>query len=437
MRFLDMITKKRDGGALSAGEIDFAVSGYTNGSVPDYQMAAFLMAVYFRGMTAAETSFLTSAMLRSGRTISLDSVRLPAIDKHSTGGVGDKVSLVLAPLAAACGIAVPMMSGRGLGHTGGTLDKLEAIPGYRTDLSEEEFLAALDSNGFAMIRASEEVAPADRLMYALRDATATVESIPLITASILSKKCAEGAAGFVFDVKCGSGAFMKTIGEARSLAHSLVSVARETGKKAVAVITDMSEPLGNAVGNSLEVEESVACLKGEGPADVMEVTIRLCGLMLVLAGVCASPEEGEALANTRIADGSAFARFVENVKYQGGDTGYVTGEKAFAKSRLEKRLVSRKSGYVAGIDAYSIGHAAVTLGAGRARKEDAVLPHAGILLAKKTGSRVLEGETLAFLYADDDRRLEESLLTADRAFVVSDSPPSPQRSKIMEETGER
>jgi pyrimidine-nucleoside phosphorylase len=433
MRCLDIIMKKRDGKRLSKEEIDALVAGYTNGSVPDYQMSAFLMAVFFRGMDAGETSLLTSAMLGSGKTIYLDSVRGIAIDKHSTGGVGDKVSLVLAPLAAACGLVVPMMSGRGLGHTGGTLDKLEAIPGYRTDLSEARFTRALRDIGFAMISASEEVAPADRLMYALRDVTATVESIPLITASILSKKCAEGASGFVFDVKCGSGAFMKSIADARSLAGSLVATSREMGRKAVAVITDMSEPLGFAVGNACEVEEAVACLTGKGPEDVMEVTIRLTAYMLLLGDVCATLDEAEELCMTKLGDGSAFAKFADNVEYQGGDPDFVTGKKRMKSSALEKPLYSPDDGYVAGIDAYSIGLAAVTLGAGRARKEDNVLPHAGIILRKKTGDAIHGGEELARLYADDDLALDRALALVRSAYSLSKAPTGRAGSKIIEE----
>jgi pyrimidine-nucleoside phosphorylase len=436
MRFLDIIIKKRDGERLTGEEIDALVSGYAAGEVPDYQMSAFLMAVFFRGMDAAETSLLTSAMLASGRTISPGTIPGPSIDKHSTGGVGDKVSLVLAPLAAACGLIVPMMSGRGLGHTGGTLDKLEAIPGYRTDLAEERFREALRTNGFAMIRASEEVAPADRLMYALRDVTATVESIPLITASILSKKCAEGASGFVFDVKCGSGAFMKNLPDARRLASSLILTAREMGRKATALITDMSEPLGYAVGNSCEVEESVACLSGKGPSDIMELTIRLASRMLTLGGVCTGAEDAQALCRKRLADGSAFARFVENVKFQGGDPAYITGEKKFAAAKYVKSFLSPADGYVGGIDAYLVGHAAVTLGAGRARKEDPVAPHAGIVLVKKTGDEVRKGEELAFLSSEDEEKIDQALPEALMAYTISESRVTPAGSKIIEEMDE-
>ncbi len=319
MRPVDLIIRKRDGGELGEQDIEFLVQGIARGEIPDYQVAAFLMAVVCRGMSDAETACLTRAMIRSGEVIDLSRVSGPLVDKHSTGGVGDKVSLPLAPLAAACGLRVPMMSGRSLGHTGGTLDKLESIPGYRTDLSPARFVEGVESIGFAMIGQSDTVVPADRRLYALRDVTGTVESVPLITASILSKKFAEGALALVFDVKTGSGAFMQTPEQARELAHSLVRAAGELGRRAAALITDMDQPLGRTVGNFLEVEEAVGCLQGRGPADLEALTLRLAGWMLVLGGLCPDADAGERIARVRLTDGSAWRRFLANVEFQGGD----------------------------------------------------------------------------------------------------------------------
>jgi len=306
MRMTDLIIKKRSGEHLSKGEIEFLVTGYVSGEIPPYQISAWLMAVYFQGMSFEETGYLTRAMINSGKVFDLSSLAGPLVDKHSTGGVGDKVSLILAPLAAACGVQVPMMSGRALGHTGGTLDKLDSIPGYQSVIPEDLFRRGLIETGFAMTGQSKDVVPADRLMYALRDVTGTVESVPLITASIMSKKFAEGAQSLVFDVKCGSGAFMKTAEEAEKLAVSLVETGRSLDRKIVAVITAMDEPLGRKVGNFLEVEESLACLRGEGPEDLMEVTLRLTAWMVVAGGILPTVEEALDLCRARLADGSAL-----------------------------------------------------------------------------------------------------------------------------------
>ena len=432
MRPVDLIVKKREGGAFSAAEIEFLVDGFARGEIPDYQFSALLMAIVLKGMTPEETAALTQAMIRSGEVLDLSGVPGPLVDKHSTGGVGDKVSLVLAPLAAACGLRVPMMSGRSLGHTGGTLDKLESIPGYRTDLSPERFARGLREVGFAMIGQSETVVPADRRMYALRDVTGTVESIPLITASIMSKKFAEGAEALVFDVKCGSGAFMKRREEARSLALSLAHAGAELGRKVVSVISDMDQPLGRAVGNFLEVEESAACLQGKGPPDVMELTLRLAGWMLVLGEKCADPAEGESLARARIADGSAWRTFLRNVEFQGGDAECLSEPRKAPRARLSRALAAREDGFVERIDAYDVGAASVILGAGRARTEDRVLPAVGIILLAAQGDPVTRGGEIAVVHGEEESRVEEALRILGTAYRLS-----PRRSlpgpRVLEE----
>ena len=368
MRAVDIIIKKRNGNILGKDEIRFIINGLVRGEVPDYQLSALLMAIFFKGMTKKETSILTQVMKDSGDVIDLSGLEGVKIDKHSTGGVGDKVSLILAPLVASCGVKVPMMAGRGLGHTGGTLDKCEAIPGYSVSLTPGEFLEALIKVGYAIIGQSETVVPADRMMYALRDVTGTVESIPLITASILSKKCAEGADGFVFDVKTGSGAFMKDIESASALAASLSETGRELGKKVNCVITDMDEPLGYAIGNLLEVEEVTDCLKGNGPADVMEVTYYLASRMLLLAGVCRDLEQAKSLLEKQISSGAAWRKFIENGLYQGADESFFEDIAGWPISAYCVPLKSLSSGYIQRIDAYKVGIAACLLGAGRTHK---------------------------------------------------------------------
>jgi pyrimidine-nucleoside phosphorylase len=424
--------KKRDGESLGPGEISFLIQGYVGGEVADYQMASLAMAIFFRGMSFEETGYLTRAMIDSGQTIDLSSVPGPLIDKHSTGGVGDKVSLVLAPLAAACGCVVPMMSGRALGHTGGTLDKLEAIPGYRTDLSEKRFAEILKECGFAMTGQSDRVVPADRLLYALRDVTGTVESVPLITASIMSKKFAEGAEALVFDVKCGSGAFMKTLEQARELAVSLVRTGASLGRRIRAVISDMDQPLGRTAGNFLEVRESVDVLKGGGPRDLVDLTVRLTAHMLILAGLSADVEAAEGLSRRRLAEGAAWERFLANVKAQGGDVRSVEDPGRGPRAETVVSVAARREGCVHRLDAYSIGLAAGLLGAGRARKEDAVSPEAGIELVKVQGDAVSEGEELCRLHLGRGGNLEEARTLAEQAYELSSEPPTP-RNLIMEE----
>jgi pyrimidine-nucleoside phosphorylase len=432
LRPVDLIIRKRDGGELGEEEIDFLVAGIARGDIPDYQAAAFLMAVVCRGMSDAETALLTRAMIRSGEVIDLSRIAGPLVDKHSTGGVGDKVSLPLAPLAAACGLRVPMMSGRSLGHTGGTLDKLESIPGYRTDLTTARFVEGVERIGFAMIGQSDAVVPADRRLYALRDVTGTVESVPLITASILSKKFAEGATALVFDVKTGSGAFMQRPEQARELAVSLVRAAAGLGRRAAALITDMDQPLGRTVGNFLEVEEAVGCLQGRGPADLEALTLRLAGWMLTLGGLCPDPDEGERIARSRLADGSAWRRFLANVEFQGGDVQTLLDPRRSPRARLGRAVATPAEGFVLRVDARALGMAGVVLGAGRSRKEDRVLPGVGVTLLKVAGDSVRANDELAMVHADDEARLEEARRLVAGAYAIGDEPP-PDRPLVIEE----
>jgi len=432
VRAVDLIMKKRDSGSLEGEEIDFLVQGFSRGEIPDYQMSALLMAIVLRGMNAQETARLTEAMIRSGDVLDLSGVPGPLVDKHSTGGVGDKISLILAPVAAACGIRVPMMSGRSLGHTGGTLDKLESIPGYRTDLSPERFRQGLSKIGFAMIGQSQRIVPADRRMYALRDVTGTVESVPLITASIMSKKFAEGAEALVFDVKCGSGAFMKNREQARELAESLVSTGRRLGRKVVAVITDMDQPLGRAVGNFIEVEESIDCLHGRGPADIVELTCRLVGWMLVLAGKAPSPADGQSQAARRLSDGTAWNLFLQNVEFQGGRTDCVLNPEKGPHAPIVRPLLASSSGTVNRIDAFQVGLASVVLGAGRSRKEDVVLPGVGIMIRKSTGEAVTESDELCLVKGESETQVQEALRVLARAWELAEREPQ-KRPMVLEE----
>ena len=434
MRPVDLIIRKRDGGELGEEEIEFLVAGIARGDIPDYQAAAFLMAVVCRGMSDVETAFLTRAMIRSGEVIDLSRIAGPLVDKHSTGGVGDKVSLPLAPLAAACGLRVPMMSGRSLGHTGGTLDKLESIPGYRTDLPTARFVEGIERIGFAMIGQSDAVVPADRRLYALRDVTGTVESVPLITASILSKKFAEGASALVFDVKTGSGAFMQRTEQARELAVSLVRAAAGLGRRAAALITDMDQPLGMKIGNFLEVEESIDCLQGRGPDDIVDLSCRLTGWMLALGGLAADAADGERLARKKLADGSAWERFVRNVRFQGGDVSCVEDPRKGPHAAIVKPVEAAKAGFVQRIDAYAIGVASVILGAGRSKKEDVALPGAGIVLERKAGDPVSRGDVLCRVHAESEDKAAEACALAGSAFQLGETRLSPAPLIIEEIT---
>jgi pyrimidine-nucleoside phosphorylase/thymidine phosphorylase len=423
MRAVEVLKRKREGEVLSREEIAFLVNGYTSGAIPDYQISAFLMAVCLRGMTAEETVALTETMLRSGAVLDFSAVPGPKIDKHSTGGVGDKTSLVIAPLAAAAGVIVPMISGRGLGHTGGTLDKLEAIPGFDVRLDEKRFYRVVSEIGFAMAGQTEAIAPADRKLYSIRDVTATVESFPLITASILSKKLAEGIGGLVLDVKVGSGAFMKTREDAETLARSMLSTAARMKTKAVALLTDMSQPLGTHVGNALEVEESLALLRGEGPDDLKRLCLRLTAHMLVLGGVAPSIEEGERRAERELHSGRGLEKFLDMVRAQGGDPRVADGN-VLPRAREKRAVPAPRSGFVSSIDAEILGTAAMVLGAGRERVEDAIDPAAGLIVEKKLGHRVEKGEPLVTLHYNDSSRLSEAEERVLGAYLLAETPPA-------------
>ena len=423
MRAVDVIVGKRGGAELTHEEIAFMVKGYVDGTIPEYQISSWLMAIFFRGMTPRETADLTELMLHSGKTMDLSGIDGPFVDKHSTGGVGDKVSLILAPIVAACGIKVPMMSGRALGHTGGTLDKLESIPGYRTGLSEAEFRDFISRDGFAMTGQTKEIVPADKKLYALRDVTGTVESIPLITASILSKKVAEGAEALVFDVKTGPGAFMKTVEDSEALARSLVSTGRAMGKRIVGVITDMSEPLGNMVGNFFEMEESLDCLEGKGPADLMEVTLRLSAWMLVAGGKAKTVEEGIAKCEAALASGRPRELFLANLERQGGDLAKFLELRGRYRSAYSYELKAPNSGYIRGIDAYKIGIAGVYLGVGRDKTSDPVFPDVGFIFKRKVGDEVAKGELIATVFGKDAASLEASRSIVEESIDIGPDKP--------------
>jgi pyrimidine-nucleoside phosphorylase len=423
MNPVDLIRRKRDGGELSRKEIEFLVMGFVRGSVQAYHMAAFLMAVCFQGMNQAETAALTDVMLASGDTIDLSDIPGPKVDKHSTGGVGDKVSLILAPMVAACGVRVPMISGRGLGHTGGTLDKLESIPGFRTSLSVEEYRNIVRDIGVVMMGQTDHVAPADKKMYALRDVTATVESIPLIAASIMSKKLAEGIDGLVLDVKSGNGAFMRSEDEAVTLAETLVSIGSRLGKRTIGFITDMNEPLGYMVGNWLEVVEAVECLRGKTVPDLMEVSYVLGGAMLHIGGVAGSIADGMKQCQSAIWSGRAYEKFLELVRRQGGDSSVLERPESYPGHRVSKNIVSIQDGFVTGFDTQRIGLHVSTLGAGRQAVDDRIDPMAGIEFRKKTGDPVQSGEILAVVHSGRGTGLEE---VSDRvAACIRVGPDSP------------
>jgi pyrimidine-nucleoside phosphorylase len=424
MRVTDLIRRKRDGGELSAEEIASLIDAYTRGEVPDYQVSAWLMAVVCRGMTRAEIAALTDAMLHSGQVLDFSDLPGKKVDKHSTGGVGDKTSLVIAPIVAAGGLYVPMISGRGLGHTGGTLDKLQSIPGFQVDLSRAEFRRVLGACGCGLIGQTAEIAPADKKLYALRDVTGTVESPALICSSIMSKKLAEGIDALVLDVKVGSGAFMKSEDDAAHLAELMVETGARMGKLVVALITDMDQPLGRAIGNSLEVTESVEVLDGRGPADLRELCLELAAWMFQLGGRVASVAEGKDLAAKQIASGTAKEKFRQIVRLQGGDAGVVDAPDRLPRAAHAFDVLSDGDGYVAATESERLGIACVALGGGRSKKEDAIDPAVGLTIHKKAGDRVRPGEPLCTLHYNDAARLAEARRLAETAYRLAPAPPS-------------
>src|SRR5665213_2271843 len=431
MRTVDLILRKRGGEELSVEELQFLVNGYTTGEIPDYQMSAFLMATYFSGMTDRELSALTECMLNSGETLTLDEIPGVKVDKHSTGGVGDKTSLICAPIAAAAGVIVPMISGRGLGHTGGTLDKLESIPGFRTDLSVEEFRAQLKEHGLCFIGQSDEIAPADKRLYALRDATATVESIPLIATSIMSKKLAEGVDALVLDVKVGNGAFMKKQVDARRLAQMMVGIGRRADKRVQALITDMNQPLGYAVGNALEVMEVSQTLQNAGPTDLTRLALELAARMIFLAKIVSTLEEAREVAQQKLLDGSDYRKFKEVIEAQGGNSQVLDRFELLPNTTGVREIASPRAGYVSAIAAEDIGLASSRIGARRNTKEDDIDPAVGVILEVKVGQKVEAGAVLCRVYYTREEHVDEASEEIEDAFRISAQPPE-ERELILE-----
>lgn len=418
MRMVDIITKKRDGKELSEEEIRFFVKGYTDGSIPDYQASAFTMAIIFKGMTKSEIVTLTDAMEHSGDVVDLSSIKGVKVDKHSTGGVGDKTSLVLGPLVASCGAKLAKMSGRGLGHTGGTLDKMESIPGMSIAISGDRFLKQVQDVGMAIVGQTGDLVPADKKLYALRDVTGTVESIPLIASSIMSKKLASGSETILLDVKFGSGAFMKNIDDARTLAKTMVSIGDGLKRDTRAILTDMEQPLGLAVGNALEVKEAIATLKGHGPKDLVELCLTAGSIMLEQAKICKTQEEGRKLLEKKIANGEAFEKLCQFVEAQGGDVSYIRNPEKFVVSKIIKDVMSKEDGHISKIDCLEIGESAMRLGAGRATMQDKIDMSAGIILNKKVGDAVKKGEKLCTIYTNV-ANYEEVMEDIRKSFKIS------------------
>ena len=423
---VSIIRKKRDSEELSTEEVRHLIRAYTDGDIPDYQMSAFLMAAYLNGLTTHEAAVLTESMLNSGLIVDLSDIPGTKVDKHSTGGVGDKLSLILAPIVAACGVPVPMISGRGLGHTGGTLDKLESIPGFDVNVSLERYHQIVKKENLVLAGQTKEIAPADKKLYALRDVTSTVESIPLIAGSIMSKKLAEGIDALVLDVKFGSGAFMKTMKQASELAQTLVGIGEEFGKQTVAYLTSMEQPLGYAVGNWLEVREAVESLKGDGPEDVMEVTHMLAGTMIWLGGEAESAEEGIEKSRKAVEDGTAYQKWIDIVDEQGGDTTVIQNTDAYTYAEFTEEVKSSQTGYISAMDTYSMGMVSVELGAGRRAKEDPVDPAAGFILKKKIGDKISENETFAILHTNNKAGLDHAASRMKRAISITGEVPEPQ-----------
>jgi pyrimidine-nucleoside phosphorylase len=434
MRTVDLIHRKRDGEELSADEIAFLVDGYTSGTIPDYQLSAFLMAVFFSGMTDREVSALTDRMVLSGETVDLSSIPGLKVDKHSTGGVGDKTSLIAAPLAAAAGVVVPMVSGRALGHTGGTLDKLESIPGFRTDLSIDEFREQLLKHKLAFIGQTAQIAPADGKLYALRDSTATVESIPLIASSIMSKKIGEGVDALVLDVKVGAGAFMKRQVDARRLAQMMVGIGRRVDKRVQALITDMNQPLGFAIGNALEVMEVSQTLQNVGPTDLTRLSLELASRMIYLGKIAPTLEEAREIAQKKLLDGSGYRKLKEVITAQGGNPLVLDRFELLPNATGAKEISSPRAGYVSAIDAEYIGQASAMIGAGRDAKDDRIDPAVGVILEVKVGQKVDAGGVLCRLYYTSDEHVEEAAQLVEDAFRISGTVPE-ERELILEVVG--
>jgi pyrimidine-nucleoside phosphorylase/thymidine phosphorylase len=431
MRTVDLIHRKRDGAELAADEIQFLVDGYTRNDIPDYQMSAFLMAVYFSGMTDREVSAMTDSMVGSGTTLDLSSIPGVKVDKHSTGGVGDKTSLIASPLAAAAGVIVPMISGRALGHTGGTLDKLESIPGFRTDLSIDQFKTLLAEHGLAFIGQTPEIAPADGKLYSLRDATATVESIPLIATSIMSKKLAVGLDALVLDVKVGSGAFMKKQVEARRLAQLMVGIGRRLDKRVQALITDMNQPLGYAVGNALEIMEVSQTLQNAGPADLTRISLELAARMIYLGKVTKTLDEARELAQSKLLDGSGYRKFKDVIAAQGGNPKVLDQFELLPNATGAQEITTQRGGYVSAIDAELIGQASSLIGAGRNTREDSIDPAVGVILEVKVGQKIDSGSILCRIYHTSDEHLTEASELVEDAFKISNQPVD-ERDLILE-----
>jgi pyrimidine-nucleoside phosphorylase len=424
MRVVDLIARKRDGGRLTRDEIDWLVSGITFGEIPEYQTAAWLMAVVLRGLDEDETAWLTDAMVRSGRRVDLSSVHGPTVGKHSTGGVGDKLSLIVVPIVAACGGRVFKTSGRGLGHSGGTIDKLEAIPGFRVDLPMSDCLAVLNAVGCVFVGQTADIAPADKKLYALRDVTATIESVPLIASSIMSKKIAEGADALVLDVKVGRGAFMKSLADARRLSEAMVAIGRQVGLPTRAVLTAMDAPLGRAVGNALEVAEAVATLKGAGPPDVAMLSATLASHMLVAAGVAPDAAAGDAMVGEAIRSGRALKVLRATVERQGGDPEVIDDPTRLAATPARGRIAASRSGFVTAIDAAGVGRASMMLGAGRERLDTPIHYGAGVTIEAPVGSQVQAGATLATLHVGRPEQREDARALVASAFAIADEPPA-------------
>lgn len=434
MRMVDIIAKKRDGGELTTEEIQFLVRGYTDGSIPDYQMSAWAMAVVFRGMTPRETGDLTLAMAGSGEQLDLSSLKGIKVDKHSTGGVGDKTTLVVAPLVAAAGIPVAKMSGRGLGYSGGTIDKLESFTGFEVERTREQFLQQVRDIGVSVIGQSGNLTPADKKLYALRDVTATVEAVPLIASSIMSKKIAAGADAILLDVKVGKGAFMKSLEEAETLARAMVEIGKQVGRRTVAVISDMNQPLGFAVGNALEVKEAIETLAGKGPRDLTELALAVGSRMLLLGGLVASEQEGRSRLQEIMADGSAVEKLAQMVAAQGGDKQDVYDAERLPKATIIHEVKAQEDGYLTAIDAEAVGHASVVLGAGRLTKDMPIDLAVGLVLHKKRGDRVQKGDVLLTIHANKDELLQNALQELKGAYSISTEAPieQPLIYKIIE-----